>query len=79
MAYRKRTLRRLSPVARKLAKLICELDSISARAKNMLIAIQELEHDSTALSNARQLNICSECGKRIADDLEKELIDVSRT
>jgi len=53
MAYRKKTLRQMSPTARKVARLIGELDSVSRRLKNMMIDIQLLESDSTALKNIR--------------------------
>ena len=51
MAYRKKTLRSMSPVTRELARLIGEIDSVSRRAKNLLEKIQSLEHDSRALQN----------------------------
>lgn len=59
MAYRKRTLRSMSPVARKLARLIGELDSISRRTKNLIEEIQLLEADSRALQRAKQLTLQS--------------------
>lgn len=43
MAYRKSTLRQMSPVARKVAKLIGEAQSVSRRLKLLLPEIQELE------------------------------------
>lgn len=43
MAYRKKTLRRMSPEARKYARMIAELESISRRLKNYLATIQDLE------------------------------------
>jgi len=55
MAYRKKTLRSLSPVTRKLARLIGEMDSISRRSKNLLVEIQRLEADSRALQTAKQV------------------------
>lgn len=54
MAYRKRTLRSMSPTARKVARLIGELDSVARRLKNIIPDIQRLELDSRALTNARQ-------------------------
>ncbi len=51
MAYRKKTLRSMSPAARKVARLIGELDSISRRLKNIIPEIQGLELDSRALQN----------------------------
>ena len=49
MAYRKRTLRTMSPTARKVARLIGELDSVSKRLKNLVPDIQRLDLDSRAL------------------------------
>lgn len=40
---RKKTLRRMSPEARKLAKLIADLESVTRRLKNYLAIVQELE------------------------------------
>jgi len=50
MAYRKRTLRSMSPVARQVARLIGEQESIARRFKNLLPEIQRLELDSRALA-----------------------------
>ncbi len=54
MAYRGRTLRRMSPVARKLARLAGEADSLGRRLKNLVTEIQQLELDSRALTNTKQ-------------------------
>lgn len=43
MAFRSKTIRRMPPKTRKLAKLIGELDSISRRLKNLLPEIQTAE------------------------------------
>jgi len=48
MAYRKKTLRRLTPEARKLAKLIGELESVSKRLKNLVPVVERLEIDVKA-------------------------------
>ena len=48
MAYRKKTLRRLTPEARKLAKLIGELESVSRRLKSLVPVIDSLEIDVRA-------------------------------
>ena len=48
MAYRKRTLRRLTPQARKLAKLIGELESVSRRLKSLVPVVERLEIDVRA-------------------------------
>lgn len=62
MAYRKKTLRIMSPTARKVARLIGELDSISRRLKNLIPQLQRLDLDSKALAHAKQPADCSmEC------------------
>jgi len=48
MAYRKKTLRRLTPEARKLAKLIGELESVSRRLKSLVPIVERLEVDVRA-------------------------------
>ena len=53
MVMRKKTLRRLSPVARKGARLAGEVDSIGRRLKNIVGEIQSLELDSAALKHAK--------------------------
>jgi len=53
MAYRKRTLRVMSPTARKVARLIGELDSISRRLKNLVPDLQRLDFESRALKSAK--------------------------
>ncbi len=53
MTYRKRTLRTMSPTARKAARLAGELESISRRLKNLVPELQRLDLDSAALKNAR--------------------------
>mgnify|MGYP001567439473 CR=1 FL=1 len=55
MAYRKKTLRTMSPAARKVARLAGELDSIARRLKNLIPELQHLELDSMALANARTI------------------------
>lgn len=54
MAYRKRTLRSMSPVTRQLARLIGEQESVARRLKNLLETVQRLELDAKALENAKQ-------------------------
>lgn len=51
MAYRKKTLRTMSPTARRVARLIGELDSVSKRLKHLIPDIQRLDLDSKALFN----------------------------
>lgn len=53
MAYRKKTLRSMSPVTRKVARLIGELDSVSRRLKNVIPELQRLELNSQALRNSQ--------------------------
>jgi iron-sulfur cluster repair protein YtfE (RIC family) len=53
MVMRKKTLRRLSPVARKVARLAGEADSVGRRLKNIVREIESLELDSTALKHAK--------------------------
>jgi len=55
MAYRKKTLRTMSPTARKVARLAGESESVARRLKNLLPDIQRLELDSQALANARKI------------------------
>lgn len=43
MAYRKRTLRSMSPVTRSVARLRGELSSIDRRLKNLIPKIRETE------------------------------------
>lgn len=53
MAYRKKTLRTMSPAARKVARLAGEMDSVSRRLKNLIPELQRLELDSQALVNGQ--------------------------
>ncbi len=74
MAYRKKTLRHMSPQSRRLARLIGEMSSITARLKSMLVNVQRLELDSASLATAKHISrTCSECGKELDDELEREL------
>jgi len=43
MGYQRKTLRKLSPEARKLAKLVNELDSVTRRLKSLVPIVQDLE------------------------------------
>jgi len=56
MAFRKKSLRRMSPTARKVARLAGELDSVSRRLKNLIPDFQLLDADSQALQTARQIS-----------------------
>jgi paraquat-inducible protein B len=51
MAIRNKTIRRLHPNSRKLARIINELDSTLTRLKHFLPTVQEMEQDSHALYN----------------------------
>ena len=53
MAYRKKTLRSMSPEARKLARLIGELESTARRLKPLVETVKRLEFEAQALANAR--------------------------
>lgn len=54
MALRKRTLRKMLPVTRKVARLNGEIGSINRRLKNLIPEIARLEFESQALKNAKQ-------------------------
>ena len=54
MAYRKATLRRMSPETRKYAKLLNELESVLRKGKNLTEHIARLELDSRALAHAKE-------------------------
>lgn len=57
MAYRKRTLRRMSPVTRKYARLLGDLESVLRRGKNLTEEISRLEFDSKALAHAGERRV----------------------
>jgi predicted nucleic acid-binding Zn-ribbon protein len=52
---RRKTMRKLSPTTRKVARLQGEVASISRRLKNLIPAIQELEFESQALRNSQKV------------------------
>lgn len=54
MGFRKSTLRRMSPVQRKVAKLIGDNESVARRLKNLLPEIGRLELDAQSLRNQQQ-------------------------
>ncbi len=54
MAFRKKTLRVMSPTARKVARLAGELESTARRLKNLIPDLQRLELDSKALAHATE-------------------------
>ena len=54
MAFKKRTLRTMSPTARKVARLVGEQESVARRLKNLVPDLQRLDLDSAALKTATQ-------------------------
>jgi len=56
MAFRKSTLRQMSPTSRKVARLIGELASVERRLKNLLPEIKQIEFEAQALKTAKELN-----------------------
>jgi len=55
MAFRKRTLRQMSPTARKVARLAGEAESVARRLKNLIPELQRLDLDSKALARGQDL------------------------
>lgn len=53
MAFRKKTLRVMSPTARKVARLIGEQESVAKRLKNLIPDIQRLDLNTRALETAK--------------------------
>lgn len=51
MAYRKKTLRKMLPVTRELARTIGEMEGLNLKVKHLLKKINELEMESKALHN----------------------------
>lgn len=72
MAYRKQTLRRMSPTARKVARLAGEASSLATRLKNLIPELQQLDLDSRALANARQIHQAGQVIEAVELELEKE-------
>ncbi len=54
MTYRKKTLRQMSPTARKVARLAGEAESVIRRLKNLIPDLQRLDLDSQALFNTKK-------------------------
>jgi len=75
MAYRKSTLRSMSPVTRKVARLIGEQESVAKRFKNLIPEIQRLELDSRALVTAKQPRPTNKCYRVWFDDASACLVD----
>ena len=75
MAYRKKTLRSMSPTTRKVARLIGELGSIEKRLRNLIPEIQEIESRSNALTNAKAKGWAKiEGGEKLFDKVKVERI-----
>lgn len=75
MGYRKATLRRMSPVAKKYAKLVNELESVLRRAKNLMEEIQRIELDSQALWKQHEAQPRDELAGESLDELSKQMLD----
>ena len=54
MALRKKTLRKMSPTARKVARLAGEAQSVARRLINLLPELQTQEMESQALHNIQK-------------------------
>ena len=52
--FRRKTLRRMSPTTRKIARLLGELHSVELRLTNLMPDIQRMESDSQALFNRKE-------------------------
>lgn len=57
MALKKKTLRKMSPTARKVARLAGEAQSVGRRLINLLPLLQSLDLDSQALQVARSAGL----------------------
>jgi len=64
MTFRKKTLRTMSPTARKVARLAGEAESVARRLKNLTPEFQRLDLDAKALETAKQSSIDQEALKR---------------
>jgi hypothetical protein len=73
MAYRKKTLRTMSPTARKVARLTGELESVARRLKNLIPELQQLDLDSRALAKARAIYHAE--AEKPAEQILQEAID----
>lgn len=72
MTYRKKTLRKMSPTARKVARLAGEAQSVARRLKNLIPELQQLELDSEALTHAKERHFIPpiECVEQVASRIE---------
>ena len=55
MPYRKRTLRRMTPEARRYARAVSDLENLVRRLKNLLPVIQDLELAARAEAKREQV------------------------
>ena len=58
--HRKATLRKMSPITRRYARLLGELESVLRKQKNLISEISRIEFESQALANARNRAILEE-------------------
>ena len=75
MAFKKRTLRTMSPTARKVARLIGEQESVAKRLKNLVPDLQQLDADSKALATAKQSSPVWLDSQVLTEALTDELTD----
>ena len=80
MAFKKRTLRTMSPTARKVARLVGEQESIAKRLKNLVPNLQRLDADSKALATAKGTPVWLDTQvltEALTDELKDSGIEVS--
>lgn len=65
---RRKTLRKMSPVARKLAKMVNEVKSLERRLKNLIAVVESLELDSNALRNTKGEPVNDKPIEKLFDD-----------
>jgi hypothetical protein len=75
MAFKKRTLRTMSPTARKVARLIGEQESVAKRLKNLVPNLQQLDADNKALATAKQSSPVWLDSQVLTEALTDELTD----
>ncbi len=75
MAHRKRTLRMMSPTARKVARLIGELESVARRLNNLIPDLQTLDAECKALATAKQNSPAWLNAQVLTEALTDELMD----
>ena len=72
MAYRKKTLRRMSPTARRLARLSGEMESVQHGLRKLIPEVQRLEADSRALWNKQEYDRHYDQAMRDMDEIAEE-------